>query len=313
MTDVLPRRVLVIDDDVDFAHLVRALLRHVVSQVLIETSSLAGMAAVRAKRPDLILCDVDMPTMNGFELRRRLVEDATLADVPFMFLSGRTGATEQLQGLRLGATDYIVKPIQPDVLVARVVHALERTRKAPEKAPHLDSLAGDLTVVPMADLVQLLEAGNASGVLELAGGGLFGRLVLSHGVVVGAHANEQSGEDAALLLVALAEGRFRFAAGPIAKGSTLALRVGPLLMDAAWIQDELEHLGAHAPRVDDAIGIVKREAAEALFKDRPGWRTVLEDRRFLRVSRVAELLGMGTLRARVLLGQAVQQGTLRII
>jgi CheY-like chemotaxis protein len=315
----LNKRVLVIDDDPDFLQLVRALLQRVVAEVLVEGDAASGLDAVRARRPDLILCDVDMPGISGFELRRRLRADPLLAELPFLFISRRTSTADHLEGLRLGATDYLTKPVSPEALIARVIHLLDRAEAgAPDllldEAEHDAQIAsGSLSALPLVELLQVLEAGAASGVLALDGQGVAGRMVLSGGVVAAADAGAMSGEDAALTLLGLREGRFSFQRGP-ASSAGQGLQVRALLMDAAWIEDELTQLGAQAPLPDAVIEIARPAGASALFPGSEAWQALVADEAGAprSLSLLAEAIGIGVLRARVLVGHGVKNGCLVI-
>lgn len=314
----LARRILIVDDDPDFLYLVRTVLRHVAAEVVGETSALGGLAAARKLRPDLIVCDVEMPRVDGLELRRKLLCEPSLAEVPFLFVSAHREAADHLKGLSLGAADYLAKPLDCEALTARVVHLLERARtpaKPVRAAPTAPALSGALPVVSVTDLLQLLEATRASGRLELDGPGWSGRLVVAQGVVVGAMANELEGEDAALQLLLLDEGTFRFVRGAVHGASGLSLRIGPLLMDAACIQDHLGKLGDSVPRGDDVIAIEDRAAALQLFPDSEAWQALVaaRDRHTYRVAEIARRLGMGTLRTRAGLGRGVDSGWLLIV
>jgi putative two-component system response regulator len=76
--------------------------------------------ARRVRRPDLILLDVMMPGMDGYEVCRRLKANPDTADIPLLFLSGRTAAEDERIGLEIGAEDYLAKPVNPAVMLARV-------------------------------------------------------------------------------------------------------------------------------------------------------------------------------------------------
>ena len=76
--------------------------------------------ARRVRRPDLILLDVMMPGMDGYEVCRRLKANPDTADIPVLFLSGRTAAEDERIGLEIGAEDYLAKPVNPAVMLARV-------------------------------------------------------------------------------------------------------------------------------------------------------------------------------------------------
>jgi putative two-component system response regulator len=112
-------RILAVDDDEDLLGLmVKAL-----SEYEVETASDPGTAiekAFAAPHPDLILLDVAMPDVSGFEVCRALKGEALTADIPVIFLTGKTEAEAQVEGLEAGAVDYVTKPINAKVLKARV-------------------------------------------------------------------------------------------------------------------------------------------------------------------------------------------------
>ncbi|MDM8559348.1 hybrid sensor histidine kinase/response regulator [Candidatus Parabeggiatoa sp. HSG14] len=84
-----------------------------------------ALVSVKKKRPDLILLDIMMPDMDGFEVCRRLKQDATLADIPIIFLTAKTEKDDVIAGLELGAVDYVTKPFNQKELTTRVNTHLE--------------------------------------------------------------------------------------------------------------------------------------------------------------------------------------------
>jgi diguanylate cyclase (GGDEF)-like protein/PAS domain S-box-containing protein len=121
-------RLLIIDDSPDIHELVQAWL---VSESLEFSSCLDGkeaLATAISVRPDLILLDVDLPGINGFEVCRRLKEHGATADIPVIFLTGASGTDEKVRGLELGASDYLIKPFDPAELRARVRTSLQAKR-----------------------------------------------------------------------------------------------------------------------------------------------------------------------------------------
>ncbi|WP_372826990.1 adenylate/guanylate cyclase domain-containing protein [Polaromonas sp.] len=123
-------RILVIEDSEDIRYLLDALLR-IHYEVMLAASGDAGLALARsAQRPDIILLDVMMPVMDGYEVLKRLGGDARTADIPVIFLTALGSVEEEHRGLDLGATDYVTKPISPPVLLARVKLHLERSAYA---------------------------------------------------------------------------------------------------------------------------------------------------------------------------------------
>jgi len=125
--------VLVADDNADMRDYVRRLLsqRWAVDVV---PDGLAALRAARERHPDLILTDVMMPALDGFELLRELRADEDLKQVPVILLSARAGEESRIEGLEAGADDYLIKPFSARELIARVGAHLEMARLRREAA-----------------------------------------------------------------------------------------------------------------------------------------------------------------------------------
>ncbi len=87
-----------------------------------------GIEEVRKNKPDLVLSDVMMPFLDGFEMRKIIRQDAEFASIPFIFLTARTKIEDRLRGFEEGADDYIVKPFETKELLARIDAVLKRVR-----------------------------------------------------------------------------------------------------------------------------------------------------------------------------------------
>ena len=111
--------ILVIDDVPDNLLLASSLLKNLY-RVKVTTSGEKGLAIARSDPPDLILLDVMMPDMDGYETCAWLKADAALKDIPVIFLTAKGDAEDEEKGFALGAVDYIVKPLTPSLLLARV-------------------------------------------------------------------------------------------------------------------------------------------------------------------------------------------------
>jgi DNA-binding NarL/FixJ family response regulator len=133
--------VLVVDDDQGF----RALARHVLERARFAVAEAANadeaLQAVECSPPDLVLLDVRLPRVSGYELLREL-RDRLGESLPIVFVSGeRIDSYDRVAGLLLGGDDYIVKPVDPDELVARVRRLLGRTANDEARAGTGDLLA----------------------------------------------------------------------------------------------------------------------------------------------------------------------------
>src|SRR6185369_13115024 len=112
-------RVLVVDDNADMReYLTRMLAPRWTVETAIDGQD--ALAAIRARRPDVVLTDVMMPNLDGFALIARLRANEATADLPVIVLSARAGEESRIEGLQAGADDYLVKPFSARELVARV-------------------------------------------------------------------------------------------------------------------------------------------------------------------------------------------------
>jgi two-component system NtrC family sensor kinase len=112
--------ILVVDDNPTNLDVLRALLKRQGYRVRIATSGELALRSARARPPDMILLDVNMPEMDGFEVCAHLVAERDLRDVPIIFVSAEVDTESVVFGLALGAVDYITKPVRAEELRARV-------------------------------------------------------------------------------------------------------------------------------------------------------------------------------------------------
>jgi DNA-binding response OmpR family regulator len=120
------RKILVAEDEPDIRALIAFSLRYAGYQVVEAVNGNEAVALAEQELPDLILLDVRMPEVNGYEACRLLKARASTRDIPIVFLSARGQDSEIKHGLALGAEEYILKPFAPDELYRRVGGILER-------------------------------------------------------------------------------------------------------------------------------------------------------------------------------------------
>ena len=117
-------RVLVVDDQPDVLSVLQAMLMAAGFDVIVAKDALSGLRTAYREHPDAILLDVMMPDMDGFEACRRLRE---MTDVPIIFVTAKGTIENIVQGLSLGADDYIVKPFERSELISRLTASLRRS------------------------------------------------------------------------------------------------------------------------------------------------------------------------------------------
>ncbi len=126
------KTILLIDDEFHLLVGVKALLEHDGFKTITTTDSVSGLEMAKERQPDLIICDIMMPIMDGFKVREMLNEDPLTRDIPFLFLSARISQTDKLRGLNTGADDYITKPFDHRELMARISAVFNRYEKGQE-------------------------------------------------------------------------------------------------------------------------------------------------------------------------------------
>ena len=130
-------RILVVDDDREIARLLRGYLEQAGFAVSVADDGVAALAVLRDLHPDVLLLDLMLPGMDGWEVTRRIRSDASLAATPIIMLTARVEDTDKILGLELGADDYVTKPFNPREVLARVRALLRRQQRTQETAPVL--------------------------------------------------------------------------------------------------------------------------------------------------------------------------------
>jgi len=139
-------KVLVVDDDVDVAKTIENALRRN-HTVFLAYSGVQGIQQARQIKPDVVILDIIMPGMDGFEVCRRMRDDPLMADTPILFLTARGRAEDRIEGFKVGADDYITKPFSLQELDLRIQAILRRVQGPSERRPLADVLkVGDLTL-----------------------------------------------------------------------------------------------------------------------------------------------------------------------
>ena len=163
--------VLVVEDNADMRDFVSSVL-HESFSVIQAGDGIKALELIQNHLPDLIVADIMMPNMDGMQLNKELKKDLTLESIPVIFLTAKTATESKLEGFAEGADDYLAKPFDPELLVARVQNIIRKRKRlrehylggrAPEEAPEaIDPF--------LKEVIQILEEHFADpdfGVLEL--------------------------------------------------------------------------------------------------------------------------------------------------
>ena len=140
----MPSRILVVEDDPDIAELVEHHLSRAGYATSVVGTGAEALDHVR-RRPDLVVLDLMLPGLSGFEICRKMRSDPQTAAVPIIMLTARAEEESRVEGLELGADDYVTKPFSPRELVARLRAVLRRTQPGgPDKILRFGALVVDL-------------------------------------------------------------------------------------------------------------------------------------------------------------------------
>ena len=111
--------VLVVDDTVENIDVLRSIIGEKY-KVKVALNGEKALKIAGKKPPDIILLDVMMPEMDGFEVCRRLKADEATKDIPVIFVTGHTDEEEREKGMALGAVDYLTKPVEPELVLEKI-------------------------------------------------------------------------------------------------------------------------------------------------------------------------------------------------
>ena len=125
----MPFKILIIEDEKNISEIVAKYLEKEGYTTIIANDGIEGLALFRDSNPDLVISDVMMPTIDGFEVLREI---RLISDVPVIMLTAKQEEVDRLKGFENGADDYVTKPFSPKELVRRVMVMLKRTYKAIE-------------------------------------------------------------------------------------------------------------------------------------------------------------------------------------
>jgi len=117
-------KVLVVDDSPTELHILKGFLEDAGYKVLLAENGESGIEMARSSKPDLVLMDVVMPGLNGFQATRQLSRDPETEDIPVIMVTTKDQETDRTWGLRQGAKEYIIKPVEKNELLSRIKDVL---------------------------------------------------------------------------------------------------------------------------------------------------------------------------------------------
>ncbi len=258
------QNLLLVDDDAKALRVMEVSLRNAGHSVTTATNGNDALAKLEQSRPALVLCDTQMPGMDGYELCRRLKGDERYKDIPFIFLTDQTAIEDKIRGLELGADDYLTKPIYIKEVVTRVSIALQKQERAQLERKDKRRFFGSLEDMGMVDLLQTIELGRKSGLLTIDRPPHTARVYFVDGQVIDADTGSLKGEDAIYRLLTWGEGNFEIDFKPVERPRRIQTSTQGLLMEGMRRVDEWGRLVEQLPSIQTVYQVDFSELSDRL-------------------------------------------------
>ena len=239
------KKILIVDDSNVMRQMLRTELSKKNYQVIEAQNGLEALEIATKERPDMIISDINMPVMDGWEFCWKLRKDPVLGKTPFIFLSANNEVSDRVRGIQLGADDYIIKPFSPEELIARVQNLFQRYQK-PKEVPSR-SLTGNLAKMGLPNLLQFLNMNRQTGILEIQHEEELGYIYIVEGDIVNAKVGGIEGKKALFRILSWKKGFFSFEEGEVQVEPLLRENTLKLIMNGLKQVDELERMEEKLP------------------------------------------------------------------
>ncbi|MFP4451774.1 MAG: response regulator [Desulfobacterales bacterium] len=244
-------KVIIIDDEPTTRSFLENILRKRGFQTWQAENGRVAINEIHSAPPDLIISDVVMPELGGFELCTRLRESPATADIPFIFLSVKGDPADQLKGLRMGADEYLVKPFKAAEILKAVEKVMEKSTRMKGLRSDVD-IAGSLAKIGLIEVIQMIEFNEKTGALFLlsSSNSVTGAVYIRQGQVVNAVSGDLGGEEAFYDLAAQSDGFFKFHIQETIPARKIHKKNISILMEASRLIDEATSLRSLVSTMD---------------------------------------------------------------
>ncbi len=228
-------RILIIEPNPDLSGVLQEHLAKSDFDVAAIPDARDGLSAVRRETPDLVLCEDDLPEMDGLAFGKAFRAAPGFDNLPLILVSGNSTPEHRLACLDAGADDYLLKPFSMKEPVRRC-----RTQIDVHRRNEQGELSGDLRHFKTTDILQMLEANQATGVLHIDTEVASGEIHLLDGYICGGFTGQHQGEEAVYRLIPLRRGRFTFVHSNIRSNIQSVRSTTEFMMEALRRHDEQE-------------------------------------------------------------------------
>lgn len=258
--------ILVIDSDSKNLQILRESLESYDFRVTAVDNGIDAWGIIQSQKPDMVICEVDIPGINGFELQERLQKNVTTAGIPIVFLTNRRNLEDRIRSLRSGVKDYMIKPLHVKEVIARIQMILRRMeRLRSETAVSETTETGKLEEKSIEDLIETYGMERKTGVLSIYDEhNRNGEIYFSDGMVVNARLGNFRAEKAVYQMLPWKQGQYTMSFKEIKVEEEIAVsNLGLLLQGFKRLQDR-EKLVEKLPSPD--VVLVKTSIFEEILK-----------------------------------------------
>ena len=270
------QRILIADDDEKVLALLKSSLQKAGYETSLAINGADALRLAKKESPDLILADVAMPEMDGFELCRHIRDEPVTEHIPFIFLTAKGELHDKVKGLNLGADDYISKPFHITEVTARIKTILQRMALLSQQASEAEEseLQGNLEQMQMAEVLQTLTMSQKSGGLKLVNSAQkVGKIFFKEGNIVQASFDQHKGEEAVYRILTWEEGFFKFDSNDTSDEPPIEKHMNSLLMEGFDEKEEFQKYKKNMPSFSHQLTVLDESMAKEL---KPGSRKVFD-------------------------------------
>jgi CheY-like chemotaxis protein len=243
---MLKLKILVVDDSPVITEMIQDAFTAEGYRVLVADDGVKGLELALAENPDIIIADIAMPGMDGWELCSQIRSNPYTSFIPFIFLTQKTEAPDRIRGLQMGADDYLTKPFDMEELLTRVNLIFQRMLKTQEAllTRKSVSLSGTTREIGLADLLQMFALNQKTGLLKISRiGSPTGRLAFVSGRMIRAELGKLEGLKVIYRLLGWKDANFEVEPLiDLRQDPALPEKVETLLMEGARQLDEMNVL-----------------------------------------------------------------------
>ncbi len=200
--------VLVVDTEMEMLTLLELRLVNMGFNVFTARTAEDALEKAKSETPSLIITETDLPDYSGFEFIEQIKGNPATRDVPFLFLASEDDSNSVTRGFRMGAEDYMIKPIRIEILAAKINNMMAKLRSEKKTETKAAGVSGSLSEMALPDIIQIMGAGRKTGRIILENNGKSCSIDMEDGQVVNASLDDLKGEEAFYQILYWNEGTF---------------------------------------------------------------------------------------------------------